>query len=175
MVAESDFKQWHAIRVRSRHERVVKNGLHSKGYEVFLPTYITKSQWSDRAKNVEQVLFPGYLFSLFELHERTPVVCVPGIVEIIGNGRTPVEETELAGIRALIDSGAMLTPCPFLHVGDKVLIQEGPFRGVEGIVLKFRQQRRLVVGLSLLQRAVSVELDGSCISSISRCERRAAV
>lgn len=174
-MVESDFKQWHAIRVRSRHEKVVKNGLHSKGYEVFFPTYVARSQWSDRTKDVEQALFPGYLFSAFELHERTPVMRVPGVVEIIGNGRTPVEETELAGIRALIASGAMLTPWPFLHAGDKVLIEEGPFRGVEGIVLKIREQRRLVVGLSLLQRAVSVELDGACISPVFRYERRAAV
>ena len=36
--------------------------MRNAGYEVFLPTYVTLRQWSDRKKKVEFPLIPGVVF-----------------------------------------------------------------------------------------------------------------
>src|SRR5690348_7948208 len=60
---ENEWMDWHALRVRSRYEQVVKRSLHGKEHEQFLPTYRSTSQWSDRLKLIDRPLFPGYIFS----------------------------------------------------------------------------------------------------------------
>jgi transcription antitermination factor NusG len=167
-LTECDVKQWHAIRVRSRHEQVAKQGLEGKEYEVFLPTYRANSQWSDRTKSFERPLFSGYLFGKFTLEDRLRIVHTPGVVNIVGNGWTAVDDCEIASIRTVVMSGADIMPWPCLGVGDRVLVERGPFRGAEGILVRIRNNNRLVVGVSLLQRAVSVELDSSCIAPVAR-------
>ena len=158
---------WHALRVRSRYEQVVKRSLHGKEHEEFLPTYRSTSQWADRLKLIDRPLFPGYIFSRFSLEDRLSILQIPGVVEIIGNGKTPVDPVELAAIQQLVASGIPLMPWPFVDLGHRVRVREGPFRGIEGVIQRFKQQHRLVVGVSLLQRAVSIELDASSVERVA--------
>src|SRR5258708_1203565 len=158
-----DGASWHALLVRSRHEQVVKAGLQGKGYEEFLPLYSSTSQWSDRVKVIQRPLFPGYVFSRFDIQDRIPILQIPGVAGIVGNCRTPVEPTEIAAVQRLVASGVPITPWGFIQTNDRVLIHRGPFRGIEGLVVRLKQQQRLVVSISLLQRAASVELDASWV------------
>ena len=72
--------------------------------ECFLPLYKSIRRWSDRKKEFEQPLFPGYLFCRFDFENRRPVVVTPGVQQIVGSRRAPVpvEESELEGIRQAI-------------------------------------------------------------------------
>ena len=64
--------QWFAVRTATGREKSVSQQLQSKGYEDFLPQYRSKRQWSDRTKDVEIPLFPGYLFCRFDFSHRLP-------------------------------------------------------------------------------------------------------
>jgi hypothetical protein len=44
------------------------------------------------------------------------------------------------------------------QLGDRVLIEEGPLRGVEGIVVRSKVKGSVVVSVTLLQRSVAVEV-----------------
>ncbi len=44
-------RSWFALRVRSRHEKVIASALCDKGNEVFLPLYRCERRWSDRVKD----------------------------------------------------------------------------------------------------------------------------
>src|SRR5712692_6534478 len=81
---------WFAIRVKSRHENVTAMALHRKGYEEFSPTYHTRNRWSDRDKELDLPLFPGYIFCRFNPLHRLPILTTPGIVSILGVGRIPL-------------------------------------------------------------------------------------
>jgi transcription antitermination factor NusG len=153
--------KWFALRVRPRHEKVLSSTLHEKGYEVFLPLYRASHRWSDRLKEVELPLFPGYLFCRFALYERYPIISVPGVLHIVGIGRQPVaiRDSELESVQRLVNSGRQLLPWPCMYAGQEIVIERGPFKGVEGILLSVKNVPRLVVSVTLLQRAVSVELD----------------
>jgi transcription antitermination factor NusG len=140
---------------------VASDTLRGKGYEEFLPLYRSQRRWSDRIKELELPLFPGYLFCRFDVHDRLPILTTPGVISIVGAGKTaiPVENEEIEAVRAILRSGLAAQPWPFLGVGSKVYIEGGPLAGVEGIITNADKVCRLIISVSLLQRSVAVEID----------------
>lgn len=57
---------------------------------------------------------------------------------------------------------ARKVPCslhPFLSVGQRVRIQGGCLHGLEGILAQ-NEERRLVISIASIQRAIAIEIDG---------------
>jgi len=169
---------WFALHVRTRYEQRVVSHLEGNGYDLFLPHHICRRRWSDRIKKVATPLFPGYVFCRFDPQDRLPILKAPGVIQIAGYNRAPVpvEESEIAAIQALMASDLPNQPWPFLEVGDRVHIEAGPLRGHEGTLVEFKGNHRLVLSITLLHRAVAVEIDSAFVeslrpSSLRRIER----
>jgi transcription antitermination factor NusG len=160
---------WYALQVRTRYERMVAEYLNGLGYEWFLPLCKDRKRWSDRVKQVELPLFPGYLFCRFDVQSRLPILKTPGVVQIVGYNRqpVPVDESEIAAIQTLVSSGVPNQPCSFVEIGDRVQIDSGPLRGLEGILIESRGRHKLVLSVTLLQRSVAVEIDSMSVTPIS--------
>ena len=159
---------WYALRVKSKFEAVAAAGLSGKGYEPFLPLYKAKRRWSDRVKELDLPLFPGYVFCRFDALTRLPILTTPGVLAVVGYGREPValDESEIAAVQAIIASGLPAMPWPFLRTGNAVLIEQGPLSGLEGIVLSLKKECRLIVSVTMLQRSVGVEIDREWVRPI---------
>jgi len=164
---------WYVLRVRSRFEHTVAAHLHGRGYEWFLPLYTCRRRWSDRYKETDLPLFPGYVFCQLNPSNRLPVLSIPGVVHIVGVGHVPlpVNEAEIVAIQTAVRSGLVRQPWPFLQIGHKVRVEYGPLCGIEGILLRFGGRHRLVLSVILLQRSVAVEVDESWVQP-STPERR---
>jgi transcription antitermination factor NusG len=160
--------RWFAIRVKSQYEKITAVALRNKGYEEFTPMYHSRRYWSDRVKELDLPLFPGYIFCRFDPLHRLPVLTSPGIVSIIGLGKNPepVEDDEIARIQAIVSSGVLAYPWPFLHAGEKIAVIRGPLCGVEGFLVSSKSQYRLVVSIQLLQRSVAAEVDRDCVQPL---------
>lgn len=173
VIADQSTAKWFALQVRVRHELGVGKFLAGRGYDPFLPLYRSRRRWSDRIKVVDEPLFPGYLFCRFDLNNRLPILTTPGVIQIVGFNRSPapVDEREIDMIRDLVGSGLPAQPWPYLHVGERVQIDAGPLRGLEGLLVELRGSHRLVVSVTLLQRSVAVEID----SALVRATRSAPV
>ena len=156
--AASD-RHWFAVRVKSRHEKIVAEVARNKGFEQFLNR--CHRRWSDRVKSVELLLFPGYLFCRLNPEHRVPLLTIPGVIYLVGVGKTPapIDENEILALQAAIRSGLPAEPWPFLEVGRRVLLEDGPLAGLEGLLIEKRKQNRLVVSVSLLRRSVAVEIE----------------
>jgi transcription antitermination factor NusG len=159
---------WFALQVRARYEQGVADHLDGKGYELFLPIYKCRKRWSDRVKEVEAPLFPGYLFCRLNPQDRLPILKTPGVIQVVGSNRTPtaVDEHEIQAIQAMVASGIPNQPWPFLATGDRVRIESGPLSGLEGILIEFKGNHRLVLSVTLLQRSVAVEIDSAFVTSL---------
>ena len=160
---------WYALKVRSHHEKVVGAALAYKGFQQFVPTYKERRKWSDRYQTIDAPLFPGYVFCHFDANDRLPVLTIPGLVSIVGIGKVPcpIDVREISSLQLAISSGRYVQPWPFINVGDRVLLKEGPLRDVEGIVIREKGATELVLSISLLQRSIAVVLERAWVRPIS--------
>jgi transcription antitermination factor NusG len=164
----ASLNQWYAVRTAAGREKVVSAQLQSKGLEEFLPLSKSRRQWSDRTKELEFPLFPGYLFCRFDFSNRLPILITPGVKLIVGYGKipAPVSEAEIESIRRAVSSGADTMPWPYLSIGQKVRVREGSLAGIEGILVQVKNSWRIVLSVELLRRSVAVELDRRAIAPV---------
>jgi transcription elongation factor/antiterminator RfaH len=161
---------WYALQCWVRKESLIVTQLETQGFECFLPKYKSVREWSDRKKEVEQPLFPGYVFCRFEYSQRRPIVVTPGVLQVVGCGRTPmpVEQGEIEAIQFAIASEVPSQPWPYLAIGERVRIHTGKLSGLEGILVNFKGNHRVVLSVSLLQRSVALEVDLAWVTSLER-------
>src|ERR1700676_4630921 len=89
--AESARERWYALWVRSRHEHTGAAQITARRHEVFLPLYTARHKWADRWKTVSLPLFPGYVFSRFDIAKRSSVLSASGVIDIVRIGAEPAE------------------------------------------------------------------------------------
>jgi len=157
---------WYALQVRSRKENHVASQIIGQGYECFLPTCTSIRKWSDRVKELEQPLFPGYLFCRFDFQDRRPLITTPGVLQIVGSARTaiPVSDEEIRALQLVVSSGVSKQPWLYLEVGQRVRVNYGALAGLEGILVSSRGNHRVVLSVTLLQRSVAMEVDSAWLT-----------
>jgi transcription antitermination factor NusG len=163
---------WYAVYTCANHEKRVAVELQARAVEHFLPIYQSVRRRTDRRVSLHLPLFPGYVFVRFALRDRLRVVQVPGVVRIVGFGGLPavLPETEMEIVRAGLSRGLRAEPHPFLTVGRRVRIVDGPFAGLQGILKQKKSGLRVVVSLELIQRSLAVDVDAADVDSIV-CEK----
>lgn len=167
-----EVERWYACRTRARHEKRVESLLRDRGIESYLPQVMRVRQWKDRKKRVGFPLFPGYLFGRFTLRQLHPVLSTPGISTIVRvNGYpTPVPDNDIENVRrfalALEATGIEAEVGPILDAGQRVRVREGPFEGVEGLVVERRGRKRVLVGLDVIGQALEVDISMRLVERI---------
>lgn len=165
----ADNQKWFALQVRTRWESSTAVLLSGKGYQTLLPTYQTKKRWNGKFKQISAPLFPGYVFCQFDALNRLPILVTPGVMAVVGRGRVPfpVNDSEIAAIQTIVSSGFHAEPWPYLEVGQKIRIESDSLNGLEGILINFKGNNRIVVSVSLLRRSVALEIDRDCVRPVS--------
>lgn len=163
-----DEAAWYALRVRPRWEAQVADSLSAKGLQTFLPVYTVTKRWSDRVKRSEAPLFDGYVFCQADIQNRLPVLVTPGVLHFVGIGKTPVpvDPVEMSAVQSAMQSGRQVRPWPFLREGERVRIDDGPLRNLEGILLQAQSDDVVVLSVTLLQRSMAVRIDRNWITPL---------
>jgi transcriptional antiterminator NusG len=156
---------WYALQVRSRAEKSTAFQLRCRGYEVLLPTWKASHLLNGKPVDVELPVFPGYLFCSFDVTRRLPILTTPGVKAVVSVGRipAPVDQHEIAHIQKVMQMGLALEPHQYLREGMDVELTSGPLRGLSAKVIRMKDSQRIVLGVTLLQRAVSVEVESHWI------------
>jgi transcription termination/antitermination protein NusG len=165
---------WYAVHTRSRHEDRVYLGLVQKTFHTFLPKMEVWSKLKDRRKKILVPMFPGYLFvelSSLDNAIKLDVLKTVGVVRILGKTPgaepIPIPDDKIDAIQRIVLSKVEVQQFQYPKVGEPARIIDGPFKGVEGLVLKTDYEKELfVIGIELLQRSVAIKLEGFQISRI---------
>lgn len=160
---------WFALMIKSRHEKAVSALLCERGYLEFLPLYKSRHWHAGKLRSVELPLFSSYTFCHFDFNQRWRILMIPGVLSIVGMGKTPapVEEREIQALQAIARTGVGAKPWPYTTVGDRVEVERGPLRGLQGLLLRDDSQDRVVVSVSLLQRSVAAEVEREWVRPVS--------
>ncbi|MBV8051934.1 MAG: UpxY family transcription antiterminator, partial [Acidobacteriaceae bacterium] len=152
---------WYAAYVCSRHEKQVVSQLQERRVACFLPVYRSLRRWKDRRKELELVLFPGYVFVHLDLKDRLRVLQLPSVVRFVSfNGHpAPLPDSEIEILSKGLASGIRAEPHPYLKVGHRVRVRSGPLAGAQGILQRKKEKFRVVLSIDLIMRSVAVEVD----------------
>jgi transcription termination/antitermination protein NusG len=157
--------RWYALWTRSHCERLVWDQLTATGFHAFLPTI---DVWSRRAgvrHRIQVPMFPGYLFlrhgldksSYIEVRKTRGLVCVLGER---WDCLAEVPDSEVEAVQKALQASIPLFPHAYLREGQRVRITRGPLADVEGILVRQKPDKGLLVlSVDLLRRSVAVEVD----------------
>ena len=169
---QEDQLKWYALHARSRHEDVVFNGLMKKSIEAFVPRVEVMSRRKDRRKRILVPLLPGYVFVHSDLnpYHYWDIIKTYGVVRIVGTESkpVPVKEEEMASLRILHGTDRTVRNQAYMKKGDRIMIMEGPLKGLTGFYLRHKDKSdKVVVSIELLQRSLAVEIEDWIAEKIS--------
>ncbi|MCQ2221019.1 MAG: UpxY family transcription antiterminator [Prevotella sp.] len=166
-----DRPSWYAIRATRGRSQAVYDSLVSLNADDIIPFLPVMKHnhfdYSDK-DNPQQVIIETPLdktlvFVRTTLDKYTEILHmdIPGLTPYYNHfetnvfGRNPyliVPDRQMESFRIIIESGwediiTSLADDSALNKGDRVRVLDGPFKGVEGVVLKYKHQRRVFVKL----------------------------
>ncbi|MDD2529615.1 MAG: UpxY family transcription antiterminator [Bacteroidales bacterium] len=165
-------KNWFALYVQPRKEKIVEKELLKRGYEVYLPLRKVLRQWKDRKKLVETPLIPSYIFTNIEEKDIWEIVKINGCVKFVWfNGKAcPIPEYQINSIKLLlekeieIDIQSQTTP----KLGDMVRIIDGGFAGLVGRVKHKKAKNNFTVSIDSLGIDLTITLDKSLLQLVEK-------
>jgi len=154
---------WSVAYTKGRHEKVVYSGLTGLGVEAFLPLVRKLHHWSDRKKEIATPLFPSYVFVRCAEEERSRTYGLKGLVHFVtSSGRVvPIPPSEIEAIREVLKRNVPFDPHPKLRPNHAVRVVAGPLRGITGRLVRRGRRSRLLLAISALGQAISVEVNAA--------------
>jgi len=159
-------RQWFAVRCRPGREFAATHELERQGLAVYLPRELKLIRHARRMERVPRPFFPGYLFLHLAPAERrwTAIRSTPGALCAVHFGAfyPPVPDTVITSLKSLEDADGLICqgedPVSPFKSGERVVVRDGQFSGIEGIFVCRSGEERAMVLLEMLQRQVKARL-----------------
>ena len=145
--------------------------LTAKGFTAYLPLLHETRRWTDRAKIIEVPVFNGYLFLRHDssLHSRSLVLNTFGVYRMLPDNHRPaaIADIEIESLRRALNSNIPCAKCELPAVGNMVRVKSGVLAGVQGQIVRISNKFRLVILVSSISQAISLEVDGNDVETIA--------
>ncbi|HEV3436597.1 MAG TPA: transcription termination/antitermination NusG family protein [Gemmata sp.] len=151
--------RWWVFQTRARAEKSFARLLVKSGTPYFLPTYVHRWKKSGRTFQSQLPLFPGYVFVAGDNDARSAAFATRLVVREVPATDHEQLASELVSVHAVLNGGVSARPETSLPKGQRVVIVEGPYIGIEGKVLDTSEGLRVCVEVSLLGQGVSVGIE----------------
>jgi transcription antitermination factor NusG len=161
IAADGSSPQWFAAYTTPRHEKCVSEMLTERKIETFLPLYRAVRQWKKSTPVVlELPLFPTYVFVRIARQLRGAVLGMPGVLSMVGSSKEPwpLPDLEIEALRRGMQT-RKIEPHPYLKIGERVRVKSGAMAGIAGVLVRRKNECRVVITLDTIMRSVAVEVD----------------
>lgn len=151
-------RNWYVIQCKAKESFRATENLQNQGYQVFHPTLTAEKLRGGKLVTVEEPLFPYYLF--IHLSDVTdnwrPLRSTRGVLKLLTFGQQPVQVSE----QLIVELKQRLLPEAesLFNQGDPVVIETGPFQGLEAIFSKKKGDERVFLLLNLLHQQQHLEV-----------------
>jgi transcriptional antiterminator NusG len=158
-------EQWHVLWTRSNCEQLVYDQLTAKGLCLFLPKLNLWCRRGGLRRPVRIPMFPSYIFLHHAMDKESylEVVRTRGLVRPLGDRwdrLAVVPDLEIEAVQRVLHAEVPVRPHPYLREGQRVRIIRGPLTDIEGLLVRAKQNKGLlVISIEMLRRSVSVEVD----------------
>lgn len=154
-------EKWLAAYTATHHEKQVLEHFEDRQIEAYLPLYKVKRRWKKRPPvTLDLPLFPNYVFVRIAHSQRIAVLGTPGVYSIVGSALRPWElpVREIEALRnGLYERKA--EPHPYLVVGERARIKSGIMAGLEGVIVRQKNNLHLILSLDQIMQSIAIEVE----------------
>ncbi|HBL23530.1 MAG TPA: transcription/translation regulatory transformer protein RfaH [Deltaproteobacteria bacterium] len=161
-------RNWYVVNTKARNEERAALNLAQGGIDVLAPKLRFRRWREGKFTDIIEPMFPGYIFVKFHpVDEFRLVKYTRGIKTIVNfNGRIiPLQEGLVDYIRERLTEGVATVEKRTFQKGEKIIIQEGPFKGFSGI---FEQEldgrERIAILLEGVDYCARMEIDRELVT-----------
>ncbi|GGA63409.1 transcriptional antiterminator [Flavobacterium palustre] len=139
---------WYVVYTKPKWEKKVAEQLIQRGIDCYCPLVTQIKQWSDRKKKVEVPLFNSYIFVRLAEKDRNLVFQSSGVVRYLFWLGKPaiVRDDEIDTIQKWLSNPDQYEiAVTSIQVGDKLILESGPFKSQEAIVQEVNKNNYVLV------------------------------
>ena len=158
---------WYLVHCKTRQECRAQENLNNQSINSFLPKLSLEKVIRGKRQQVEEAMFPGYLF--VELPRSgelwSKIRSTRGIRDFVRFGGKPakIARSLLEQLKVIETDFVTNIEVEAPRLGDRVRILRGPFKDLEGVFSMPDGERRSIVLLNILGKESQLELMNSDI------------
>lgn len=154
---------WYLVHTKPRQEKCALQNLDRQGYQCYLPVLSMEKLRQGRLAVVDEPLFPRYLFIRLgqgnSAQSWAPIRSTKGVSQLVRFGTAPARVDDgLIDLLQKREAAALGAPEQLFKSGERVLLTEGAFAGIEAVYQMVDGECRVVVLLELLSKPVAVRV-----------------
>ncbi|MEN6615719.1 MAG: transcription termination/antitermination NusG family protein [Syntrophorhabdus sp.] len=161
-------RNWYVVNTKARNEERAAVNLAQGGIEVLAPKLRFRRWKEGKFSDSVEAMFPGYIFVKFHPFDEFRLVkYTRGVKTIVNfNGRIiPLQEGLIEFIRGRLVEGVATVEKKTFKKGEKVIIQEGPFKGFSGIFEhELDGKERIAILLEGVDYCARMEIDRELVA-----------
>jgi transcriptional antiterminator RfaH len=162
---------WYVIQTKPKKEEEAESYLSTMGMEMFNPLMETFAARNGAMNKELKPLFPGYIFSKFDLEQNYSLVrWARGVKKILGLGSypTPISEEIIEIIKRRTDTQGIVRVKHHFEPNDVVRIKTGPMKDLLGVFERWlSDHERVRILLRLIGYEPAVEIHCSMIEKVA--------
>lgn len=157
-------RNWFLLTSKPHKDELAEMHLRNQGYDVYRP--LAKRLRRQRGKMITRIesLFPRYLFIHLDngINDNwAPIRSTQGVNGFVrfGTDAAQVPDNLVDGLKAQEKLlGERAIDLDRYHKGDKVIIADGPFKGLQGIFERYDGEERVMVLLEILHKQTTLAI-----------------
>ena len=160
--ASSATLSWYVVHTKIRQEALAMTNLSRQGFECYMPMLKMEKLRRHKATLVEEPMFPRYLFIRLETsgsgQSWSPIRSTLGVSQLVRFGGLPalVDSKLIELLRTREQAGQ---PERLFRAGEKVVVADGPFAGIEAIFKTADAESRSMILLEILSKPVAMRIE----------------
>jgi transcriptional antiterminator RfaH len=160
--ASSTTLSWYVVHTKIRQEALAMTNLNRQGFECYIPMIKMEKMRRHKATLVEEPMFPRYLFIRLDTSGSgpswSPIRSTLGVSQLVRFGGQPaVVDSKL--IELLRTREQVGQPDRLFKAGEKVVVADGPFAGIEAIFKTADAESRSMILLDMLSKPVGMRIE----------------
>ena len=162
-------KQWFVVNTKPKNENRASHNLETAGYEVLNPKLRVRKYKEGRFVDVIEAMFPNYIFVKFHpVDDFHMVKYARGVrtIVILGGRIVPLQEELIGFIRGKLVEGVARVGKKKYRKGEKIIIKDGPFKGLNGIFEReLEGEERVMILLEGINYYAKMIIDSDLITA----------
>jgi transcription antitermination factor NusG len=155
--------RWWVGHTRARNEKAFAWDMLNHGIGYFLPLVERVTVSSGKKRRALMPLFPSYVFFCGSDEDRYRAMTTNRLCQTIEVDNQHQLVSELGTIEQALAGKATLDLYPHAVEGKRCRVTQGPFRGLEGVVIERRSIARLILQISFISQGAALEIDADLL------------